>query len=264
MKVSLRALFFWIAFSALVAAALARPSVLWTRLIFSFTLAFLGWTIVGAIATRGKNRVFWSASAIFGLGYLFLISSETQSPYGGPSFTVGRTLVTHELLNWVGKGIGHKYGYGSANVTLWDPSMFAADGGAPSMAYSSQPATVVTTGVPYYAPAMPDVTAAEGAAESLDQSGDLAGSGPTPTALVPQTYVPPASTTLPPVYTFTMSPITSGGAYSQFLLSGHCAFLVLIALSAGLLARWMFGATEETARPPANTSPNTPRGQGTA
>src|SRR5688572_700665 len=104
MKLSLRTLLIWVAFAAIVAAALARPSLLWTRLLFTVAIVFLGWSIVGAIATRGNRRIFWAGSAVFAAGYFFLLWGGPRSGYGDGSFGPARTLATQEVLNWIGKG----------------------------------------------------------------------------------------------------------------------------------------------------------------
>ena len=267
MRISLRALLLWVAFAALVAAALARPSLLWTRLLFSCTVVFLVWAVIGALATRGNQRVFWIGAAAFGLSYGLMFSGNRPSPYGGDAgFEMGRVLVTQQLLDAAAQAIGHEDALQSNRATVWDPSILwqpprnALPGTVNVVPNGVGPypiTTPQTSYMPVYESQPPTVEiegpSNEGAeAPPIDSTGD-GGIPPTDTlnvapSLSPPTYSVPNSAYASSVYV--TYPTTGGappGLYGQFLMSGHCAFLILIAVAGGALARWCFGG-EEAAR----------------
>lgn len=258
MTISLRALLLWVAFAALVAAALARPSLLWTRLLFSCTAVFLVWAVIGALATRGNQRIFWIGAAAFGLAYGLMFSGSRPSPYGGDAgFEMGRVLVTQQLLDAAARAIGHEDVLQSNRATVWDPSiLWQPPRNAPRpVSVRGVPNGV---GVPIPPPTtsyMPvseiDLPAVLIESDTKRDATETSGDG---AAAPPNAYVAPSLTPQP--YQSYPSPISSvydpyavaGGAtpgsYGQFLLSGHCAFLILIAMIGGTLARWCFGGED--------------------
>jgi hypothetical protein len=264
MKLSLRALLLWVAFAALVAAALARPSLLWTRLMFTCTIVFLIWAVIGALATRGQQRVFWIGAAAFGLGYGLLFSGSRPSPYGvDGGFEMGRVVVTQQVLEWTAGAIGHEDPMQSNRATVWDPSILWQQRNTPL------PATVywAPTAPPTYSSPpqvsyrvveeIPSLEITPGATDAVVQEApaDSTGDGEPPTdALdtVPALVSPPppsmAYPSIPPYAAYSPYANVAGpaspGLYGQFLMSGHCAFLILIAVIGGALARWSFGREE--------------------
>jgi hypothetical protein len=259
MKISLRTMLIWVAFAAVVAAALARPSLLWTRLLFSCAAVFLGWSLIGALAARGRQRTFWIGAATSGIAYALLFGGGRPSPYSGDSgFELGRVLMTHQLLDWTAQAIGHNDPMEGSRATVWDPMIFWRTPLSPGplpipppVAWrQSVPATVVSTTI------MPNPEGNStdyGDLTEVDETtpAPLSGSTlPPPTMPSGPVYVTPSLTPMPwtsypAVATANFSPYTAQSTYSQFLICGHCAFLILVAAIGGAVARWKFGGEEQ-------------------
>jgi hypothetical protein len=109
-------MFLFVAVLAIACAAVARPTFVGTSIVFSSTILVLGLSIVFAVASSQRQRVFWISFALLGWGYLII----TLAPFFAQN--IGASVVTTLLLRCVAEGVGVKYldpdGYGGGGG-LW-------------------------------------------------------------------------------------------------------------------------------------------------
>lgn len=245
---------FLVTLAALVAAGLARPSLLWTRLLFTFTVAFLGWSLVGAIATQGQRRVFWIAAATFGLGYFWLLTGESPS-YESGRVQLRRVLITEHALEWTARVMGHHDFYGESSAEPWDGGLvYDNERSAMSPTLHSLPTPMppqrfAPNAAPLLRISPPPADAATDDFERTDpENYRLYGENEAPSIIFGN---PPANTLPTPSGAYFPSP----GKHSKFLVCGHCGFLILIALCGGALAQWAFASAEKKKEETAGASP---------
>jgi hypothetical protein len=291
MKLSLRALFGWVALAALIIAALAQPSLLWMRVMFTLALGFVAVAAAGAILAHGKPRAFWTGAALCSALYLLALLHVSQGSIQGRTI-LARSLLTQHLLDAMARARGMTIRSEFDGFELWDEAMFRPEptggvyggggltgggfgtpgggigsyGGMMEGAYpgygnvgssggtgspSLDPAEATSEGrIPEgeaaappggSSPADPEVPA------SQDSSGDggvmsppgyaeEGGSGypgmPSPGGMAPL----PGTPIGPPA-----APVWSYASYNHFMVSGHCAFVALLGIVGGFLARVLFG-----------------------
>jgi hypothetical protein len=216
MKLSLRALLLWVAFAGIVIAALTRPSPLWARILFTLAIAFIAWSLLSIVATRGRQRSYWIGAAIGSVGYLLLMGGLPSLPWipgSNASTYLGKGLLTQEVLEWAAHGIGHTWDtHDPSTATLFNERTFQP---------KESVYLTVTPGGGSFGPG----TMIPNPNDPFDPYAPMSGSTP-PLPAPPTIYNP--------------------GLINQFFLSGHSAFLILIGLLCGGIARWRFGRTEES------------------
>ena len=203
---SLRTLLIAMAVVALWLVILGRPSLFWMRVALTGTLATLGWWLVMAIATREDRRRFGVAAALFGIGYLAISLYGTErTQFQNSSYVMGRTLLTHQLLEAVAKVSGHGQTTTIQDISLWDTQMFSE---------------VTMVAVPATAPSAMTTAPVGGFGGGFVGGGGGGFGGPV---------------------TFTAVPgPTPNARYQHYLISGHCLFALLIGGIAGQAARrWL-------------------------
>jgi hypothetical protein len=84
-------------------AALTHASPNWASVFLTGTVAVLFVALSRTIATRGRSRAFWAGFAVWGWGYLFLVSWPA-GPYSWPEpwvpASMAEPLPTTRLLRW--------------------------------------------------------------------------------------------------------------------------------------------------------------------
>ena len=142
---SLRTLLIAIAVVALWMVILGRPSLLWTRLTLTATFATLGWWLVMALAGKSERRRFGIGAATIGIGYLLIaFHSPTEMGNTTGSYSLGRSLFTHQILEDIARLIGAGYPTEQQGFSLWDWQLFEKGhyvGGIPPAAGGILPAT---------------------------------------------------------------------------------------------------------------------------
>jgi hypothetical protein len=92
-RFSLRRMFAWVAWAALVCASLANASASWLAVVSTITIGALMWAIAVVLFGHGPSRTFCQGFTLFCLGYLsviyFILSQEND---------VGRIGTTWILL----------------------------------------------------------------------------------------------------------------------------------------------------------------------
>ena len=101
-RYSLFGLFGIVAFCAVSAATLAKPSFLAASLVWSVAMAVLGVALVGSATSRGRRQSFWIGFAILGWGYMIL----TLAPWFDDH--TGELLASRQLFDYVGPALGHE------------------------------------------------------------------------------------------------------------------------------------------------------------
>lgn len=212
---SLRTLLIATAVVALCLVILGRPSLFWTRLTLSATLATLGWWLVVALVTRDDRRRFGIAAATIGIGYLVvsLVGTE-RSEMQRESYVWGRSLLTHQLLESIGKRLEPGYPVQYQDFSLWDSQMFT------QVNYVAVPATgAAAPGGVMGNGGMPG----GGFGGGGFGGGNFGGGG-----------------FAGPVAFRTVPGASVNARYQYYLISGHCLFSLLLGWLAGCAARrWL-------------------------
>lgn len=277
MKLSLRSLMLLVALAAIITAALAQPSLFWMRVMFTVSVAFLAFAAVGALAARGKVRAFWIGAAVFGGGYSLLLLDARSSGLQQQTSILPRALITQQLLDVLAAARGLDIRSWQGDFRLWDESIYypynASSGGPGGMGGPGMPS--MGSGMSSPPPggggffdvdpeAIEDPSSggsspppgSSGFGESSDPASDSAGSmGPPGMSSSsggpgmgmggsPGPWPGPGSSTSPGAPPLPMGAFTYA-SYNHFLITGHCAFIILVGLIGGLLSRWVFGRDEE-------------------
>jgi|GEM_PF-5347750 len=203
---SLRTLLIATAIVALCLVILGRPSLFWMRVALSGTLVTLGWWLIVAIATRDERRRFGVAAALFGIGYLIISLYGTErTQFQNSAYVMGRSLLTHQMLEAAAKLAGHGQVAMNQDISLWDTQMFSE---------------VTMVAVPITTPGTAVTTVPAGGFGGGGFGGGGGFAGP---------------------MTFTAVPgPTPNARYQYYLISGHCLFALLIGATAGYAARrWL-------------------------
>ena len=271
MKMSLRTLLLWVAFIAVVTAALAQPSLFWMRVMLSLSIAFLLYAACGALAARGPARSFWIGAAVFGGGYFFMFAQGPQDRFNPVATSLlSRALITQPLLDALAAARGLEVRSHWGDFNLWDQSIYSSSpygssgmggpgipgtGSAPPggggffdvdpEGLQESPAAGGPTPVPGASGFGENSDA--GAAGSAGSMGPPSGMSPMPGGSSmgspgPGSGMMPGSSGAPP-----MPGALTYASYNHFLITGHCAFVILVGLIGGTLCRWTFGR-EETAQ----------------
>ena len=216
MKFSIRTLLLWVAFAAVLAAALARPSLLWTRLLFTLSLLFCGASLIGCFTTRGKRRTFWIGAAVIGAIYYSAWNDGfvTADAFGGTESSRGRALISQSMLEQAGKVIGHQFPFDHETFEIWDSAMFSVEANDPQYPNESPPPT------------------------DDDPFGVVP--GPVDTLLARDFEV--SNLVLLPM---NVSNKAVHGRYSQYLVTGHSAFTIILGVLGGYLSQWFFKAASD-------------------
>jgi hypothetical protein len=267
MKLSLRSLLLFVALVAVVTAALAQPSLFWMRIMFTVTVAFLAFAAVGSLAARGKTRTFWIGAVVFAGAYAYVLASEQTTGFQARSTMMQRALITQPLLDALAQARGLEVRSHFADFNLWDPAIYTDNTlgsggmggpGMPGMGSGIGPAPPGGGGFFDVDPEGAQDTASGGTTPpgssgfgensdggafgsagsmgppsgmSSSVGGPMSGYGGSGTS-------PPAGAPPLPVGAFTY------GSYNHFLITGHCAVVILVGLIGGLLSRWAFGREE--------------------
>lgn len=258
----------FVALVAIITAALAQPSLFWMRLMFTVTVAFLAFAAVGALAAKGKTRTFWIGATIFGGAYAYVLHSQQTIGFQQQSPVMQRALITQPLLDTLAqaRGLDVRSHYGDFN--LWDPAIYTpypvgpggmGGPGMPGMGSGMGPAPPGGGGFFDVDPEGLQDPSSGGSAPAAGSSGfgensDAGASGsagsmgpPSGMSSMPGSSsmgspgpgsTSPAGAPPLPVGTFTYA------SYNHFLITGHCAFVILVGLIGGLASRWAFGREE--------------------
>jgi hypothetical protein len=267
-----------VALVAVVTAALAQPSLFWMRVMFTVTVAVLAFAVVGALAARGKARTFWIGTALFGGGYFLLLIEAPNIQFSPAGQSLHRALLSQMLLDTLAKARGLTVRSHFDGFRLWDEAIYH-DGslGTGGMGGGGMGGMPSSGGMPAVPPGgggffdvdpdgLQDSTVAGGSTpppgssgygENSDggESGSGGSMGPPPgmstspggpgpgmgtpypgSGMMPGSGAPPV-----PAGAFTY------GSYNHFLLTGHCAFVILIGLIGGMVSRWAFGREDSSA-----------------
>jgi hypothetical protein len=255
-----------VAFVAVVTAALAQPSLFWMRLMFTVTVAFLALAVVGALEARGKLRTFWIGAAVFGGAYAYVLLSEQTIGFQQQSPMLQRALITQQLLDTLAAARGLDVRSQYAGFKLWDESIYSSGsvgsggiggmgGGGPMPPPGGGGFFDVDPEGLQESPASGDSTpplASGFGGNSDDEATGSAGSMGPPSGMSP---MPGGSSMGSPGPGSGMMPGSSGAppmpgaltyaSYNHFLITGHCAFVILVGLIGGMVSRWAFGREEE-------------------
>lgn len=276
MKLSLRALFGWVALAALMVAALAQPSLLWMRVMFTLALGFVACAAAGAILLRGKPRAFWTGAAMCGGLYLFILLHLHQGEIRWRT-VLARGLLTQHLLDAIARARGMPIRSEFDGFELWEDAIFRPEspsgvfyggpggggmgggfggGGfmAPGSGMPGMPVTGTTSAPPPGGAgdeAESDSTIDPPDGGSPATGGDaadvgMASGGDDPAGMGSAGYSgamgPVTGPPVPAVAVWTWP----YAAYNHFVLSGHCAFVILVGLAGGALVRALFGRDESS------------------
>jgi hypothetical protein len=278
MKLSLRALFGWVALAALIIAAMAQPSLLWMRVMFTLALGFVACAAAGAILSRGKQRAFWTGAALCSTMYLVAVLHVSHGQIQGRTI-FARSLLTQHVLDAIARGRGMHVRSEFDGFELWDEAMFRPEptgggfygggmggfgGGMPGMMSGyggSMMGGAYAPGGSGYGEASPDSgtgapsldpaeAAAEGETQPMPSDSSGAGSAMSPPGYggesgypgmgPPGAMAPTPGTPLPPP----APPVWQYASYNHFVVSGHCAFVVLLGIAGGFVTRALFGREE--------------------
>ena len=266
-----------VALVAIVTAALAQPSLFWMRMMFTVSVAFLAFTAVGSLAAKGKTRTFWIGAVMFGGAYAYVVLSQQTTGFQQQSSMMQRALITQPLLDQLAQARGLDVRSHFADFSLWDVSIYTDNSfgsggmggpGMPGMGSGMGPAPPGGGGFFDVDPeGLQDPTSggstpppgASGFGENSDSGasgsagsmgppsgmssmpgGSSMGSpGPWPSPAGPGSGMMPGSSGAPP-----MPGAMTYASYNHFLITGHCAFVILVGLIGGLASRWAFGREE--------------------
>jgi hypothetical protein len=95
-RLSLRSLFAIVASAAVATAVLLRPSFFIASAVWSVTVLVLGAAIIGAVASSGASRAFWTGFALFGSVHLILATAPWFDD------VTGEFIVTRQILDKLG------------------------------------------------------------------------------------------------------------------------------------------------------------------
>ena len=108
LQVTLAGLLTAVAAIALCLTALTHASPSWASAFLTGTVAVLFLAVSRAVATRGRSRAFWIGFAVWGWGYLLLVSWSPNSDPWRPARgarSVHEALLTTKLLGWGEQGM---------------------------------------------------------------------------------------------------------------------------------------------------------------
>ena len=86
-------------FAGLASAALVQPSVGWTSVVVSLTVAVVVWQVLRAIFSTGEARAAASGWLLFAIGYLAVVLGPWLSSHLGPQLISSKALV-YAQANW--------------------------------------------------------------------------------------------------------------------------------------------------------------------
>lgn len=216
---------------------------------------------------------------LFGGGYFLLLIEAPNIQFSPAAQQLHRALLSQMLLDTLAKARGLEVRSGFDGFRLWDEAIYRGDsvgiggmggmsgygGGSPMGGSGSMPSAPPGGGGFFDVDpdGLQDSTVAGGSTpppgpsgygENSDggESGSGGSMGPPPgmstspggpgpgmgtpypgSGMMPGSGAPPM-----PAGAFTY------GSYNHFLITGHCAFVILVGLIGGLLSRWVFGREE--------------------